>query len=280
MTSRIESDRHSIPLSSLDTQRAGITVFDPHIHTNFSPDGLSHWRTVLQSFVTKLLDAGAITDHDAVRKHKKMAQLAEKLNVLFISGVELTTSYKDRFPHIILLNAHRELLKDFLKNAVVTPSDVPMPLILRKLCYVATVYPYLPKLEAVVEWLSDHPDVLAVAAHPRTKKHWNRSPMRGLDADTLTSITLSELEKFLLVIRGMEVINALPNGELDSRRLEFAKLHDMIPFGGSDAHHSNDVGNVVTWVEGKYQNVHGLLHALRTMPVGTAYADGLEQPNW
>lgn len=280
MPASIDSHRHFIPLSQLDSSRANITVFDPHIHTNFSPDGQSHWRDVLRTGQMNWINAMAITDHDTVRKHKKMAQFAEKLKILFISGVELTTTYKNRFPHIILLNAHRELLKDFLKNAVVTPSDMPMPLMLRKLCYVATVYPYLPRLEAVVEWLTDNPSVIAVAAHPRTEMHWNRSAMRGLDADSLTSITLNELEAFLPTIRGIEVINSLPNRELDTRRLDFAKAHALIPFGGSDAHHEQNVGSVVTWVEGTFSNVHGLLHALQNKPIGTAYVDGLQMPNW
>jgi predicted metal-dependent phosphoesterase TrpH len=260
--------------------RGAITVIDTHIHTNRSPDGMSHWKRVLQAMLSYRLDGGAITDHDTVSKQGKMAQLAGKLNLLHIYGVELTTVYKNRFPHIVLLSANRNILNALLKNSILHPSDMPIPLMLRKMCYAATIYTTAPKLEKVVEWLSDHPEVIAVAAHPRTEVDHNRSFLRGLRADTLTSITLLELEKFVDVIQGIEVMNSLYNPHLDSLRLDFARKNNMLPFGGSDAHSAEGVGRIVTWFEGKYNNVVELLAALKTKPLGTAYRGDSKLPNW
>jgi len=179
--SLVDKSRQFIPLSQLEGQRDRITIFDEHTHTNRSSDGIDHWKTDITAAKKSGLDGIANTEHDTVSKQQKMSELAEELGLLFIHGLELTARYKNVFPHIIILNKERQILKELLKNIKVNPSEPLLPLALR------------------------------------------------------------------------------------------APLYALIVFGGSDAHQAEKVGDVVTWVEGKYQTSSDLIDALKTRPTGTAY---------
>lgn len=274
--SLVDKSRQFIPLSQLEGQRDRITIFDEHTHTNRSPDGIDHWKTVITAAKKSGLDGIANTEHDTVSKQQKMSELAEELGLLFIHGLELTTRYKNVFPHIIILNKERQILKELLKNIKVNPSEPLLPLALRAPLYALSVYPVAIALEELVEWLQDHPKTIAIAAHPSTGKPRKKSDsVISHFGKEMTSIRLSELEKFLEVIRGIEIINSQPDPELDKERLAFAQVNQLIVFGGSDAHQAEKVGDVVTWVEGKYQTSSDLIDALKTRPTGTAYRDDL-----
>ncbi len=273
VTAEIDVSRHHLPLSELDAQRKTITVLDLHLHTNRSPDGQSHWKDILPIALRHDLDGLAVTDHDTASKQKKMAELANQLGLLFIYGIELTCQYEGRFPHIVLLNAQQETLKDLLKCRL-HPADVSaLPIFLRDALYAFSVYPVAPALEALVDWLKDHPEVLAIAAHPLLKSKSKPTRFENLNGNSLTSLTLPQIEKFIGPIQGIEVMNALHDPRMDKERLAFAVTNGLIAVGGSDAHHAKDVGKVVTWLDGKYQNTTEVLEALRTQKTGTAYRE-------
>lgn len=68
--------------------------FDLHIHTNYS-DGICTPEEVVRQAKRIGLDGIAITDHDTVKGSKKAELLAEKAGLIFIPGVEITTSFGD-----------------------------------------------------------------------------------------------------------------------------------------------------------------------------------------
>ena len=68
--------------------------FDLHIHTNYS-DGICTPEEVVKYAKRIGLDGIAITDHDTVKGSKKAELLAEKAGLIFVPGVEITTSFGD-----------------------------------------------------------------------------------------------------------------------------------------------------------------------------------------
>lgn len=266
----VERDRHLVPLSALDSIRDQITLLDTHNHTNHSPDGKSHWRAMLSAGKAVGLDAMVISDHDTMSKQNKMHQFAQELELIHFFGVELTTRYKRAFPHIVLIDRERDVIRSFLKHIKLNIGEVPLPLYLSGPLYAATVYPVAPPVQLVMEWLQDHPQVFSVIAHPQKGP---RSSQSTLDSKMLTSLSLDEIEKFVGGFEAMEIMNSHSNPSLDHERLAFAMANGLIPVAGSDAHHESKVGRVMTWVEGKYTSKKKLLEALRSKPVGTTFND-------
>ena len=73
---------------------------DLHIHTNFSDDGLSSPREVVDSAIEKGLDAICITDHDEIKGALEALKYAFDKNILVIPGIEITT----RYDHVLAIN--------------------------------------------------------------------------------------------------------------------------------------------------------------------------------
>ncbi len=276
----VDKERQFIPLSALANLRDEITIFDEHTHTDRSPDGLDHWKKVIAAASDIHLDALANTEHDTVSKQMKMAALAKELGLLLIHGVEITTKYKNIFPHIVLFSKERKALKDLLSYVRFNPADLPLPMLIKAPLYALSVYPVAIALEELLDWLDDNKDTFAIAAHPSTGQPIKRGEsLLSYTGKELTSITLTDLEKFIGRIKGIEIINSFPNPQLDQERLAFAIANELIVFGGSDAHEASKIGDVVTWIEGKYKTTEELLKAIKTKPTGTAYRDDLLPSN-
>ncbi|MEM7819421.1 MAG: CehA/McbA family metallohydrolase [Candidatus Aenigmatarchaeota archaeon] len=68
--------------------------FDLHIHTNFS-DGIATPEDVLKYSKAVGLSGLAITDHDTLDGYKKAKNIAKKIGVILVPGVEITTPLGD-----------------------------------------------------------------------------------------------------------------------------------------------------------------------------------------
>ncbi len=73
---------------------------DLHIHTVAS-DGHMEPEDVVRSAKRHKLDIIAITDHDTIRGYKKAREMAQKLDIELISGVEITADFNGRECHLL-----------------------------------------------------------------------------------------------------------------------------------------------------------------------------------
>lgn len=213
------------------------TRLDLHVHTHHSLDSRAVPLNILSQAHKKQLGGIAITDHDRWAAVPEILQLQQQYpefeSLLIVPAIEVTTvlftSWGVRFPHVILLNATPELLKQFL-------WWVP--------------FPWFPGTERLLRWASEQPDVVTVIPHARP-------------AGDLTSLSFSQVIRWSHYIDALEVINERPEPHLDRARIKLAQELNLGMTGSSDAHASEDVGNVVTLVPGKVQSVPQLLEAIR-----------------
>ncbi|HDI47102.1 MAG TPA: PHP domain-containing protein, partial [Candidatus Methanomethylia archaeon] len=82
---------------------------DLHVHTTHSPDSSISIKQLLTALRDLGLDGAAITDHDTVSAIKEAEKLAYHMDLLIISGVEVSTAQGDV---IVLGLQDPPLLKD------------------------------------------------------------------------------------------------------------------------------------------------------------------------
>ncbi len=78
-------------------------LVDFHMHTNFS-DGLLSAQQLIEYMKRRSIGTMAITDHDTVGAIVAARKIAKDNGIDLISGVEITTRWKDETVHIVALN--------------------------------------------------------------------------------------------------------------------------------------------------------------------------------
>ena len=68
---------------------------DLHIHTNFSQDGMSTPKEVVDSAIEKNIDGICITDHGEIKGALEAIKYGFDKNILIIPGIEINTEYGD-----------------------------------------------------------------------------------------------------------------------------------------------------------------------------------------
>lgn len=68
---------------------------DLHIHTNFSPDGVSSPKEVVQAALEKNIDCICITDHHEIKGAIEAMRLGHDKNILVIPGIEILSRSGD-----------------------------------------------------------------------------------------------------------------------------------------------------------------------------------------
>ena len=76
-------------------------MIDLHVHSYVS-DGTDSPSEIIKMAHEKKIKAIALTDHDSIEGIEEAEKEAVKLNMNFLKGIEISTSYKDgRLLHII-----------------------------------------------------------------------------------------------------------------------------------------------------------------------------------
>ena len=78
---------------------------DLHLHTNFSFDGLSSTREIIESAIAKKIDCVCITDHEEITGAEEAANLIVNKSILVIPGIEI----KSREGDILGLNIKKRV---------------------------------------------------------------------------------------------------------------------------------------------------------------------------
>lgn len=83
--------------SYLGTKGAGVGLMkaDLHVHTNFSPDGLSSPKEIVKAAIEKNIDCICITDHHEIKGAIEAMKFSFDKNILIISGIEILTTSGD-----------------------------------------------------------------------------------------------------------------------------------------------------------------------------------------
>jgi len=93
---------------------------DLHVHSYFS-DGTNSAEELLYLAKEKKLSAIAITDHDTIDAYDaNLFELAEKLNIKLIPGIEISSQLYNKTVHILAYNFDLQSIgfKDFLKQVL------------------------------------------------------------------------------------------------------------------------------------------------------------------
>ncbi len=181
---------------------------DLHIHTTYSIDGRSKPEDYVRAAKAKGFDGLAITDHDAVGGIKRAEEEGDRLGVLVIPGIEVSTVQG----HIIVLGT-RELF----------PSRTPA-------------------IE-VVEMAKSAGGTMVVA-----------HPYRSYTG-------VGEEVTFSLDPRIIEIYNGHTGERANRMAGDLARKLSCSMTGGSDAHHSRELGNAYTQVDSE-PDVENILDAL------------------
>ncbi len=73
---------------------------DLHIHTNAS-DGTLNPEELIEKILENNIELISITDHDEIENVENMKQLAKEKNVLFIPGIEISSTFNGDMYHIL-----------------------------------------------------------------------------------------------------------------------------------------------------------------------------------
>ena len=73
---------------------------DLHFHSNYS-DGTLSVEEVLKLVARSDVELAALTDHDTIKGVSEAQKVADKLGIFLLSGVEISTMYKDGEVHIL-----------------------------------------------------------------------------------------------------------------------------------------------------------------------------------
>jgi len=88
---------------------------DLHTHTNIS-DGASTPKQLIEDAVKENIKAIALTDHDNIAGIAEVSKYAEKNNIDFLNGIEISSLYKDgRILHILGIGI--DITNDFFLTA-------------------------------------------------------------------------------------------------------------------------------------------------------------------
>ena len=84
-----------------------IPIIDLHCHSNVS-DGLLSPAELIAHAAENNVQAIALTDHDDIAGLKEAEIEADRLNIIFINGVEISVTWNKRTLHIVGLNFDKE----------------------------------------------------------------------------------------------------------------------------------------------------------------------------
>ena len=79
-----------------------IPIIDLHSHSNIS-DGLLTPADLMSHAAENNVQAIPLTDHDDIAGLEDARHAAQKLNIIFINGVEISVTWNKRTLHICLL---------------------------------------------------------------------------------------------------------------------------------------------------------------------------------
>lgn len=176
---------------------------DLHVHTSHSYDGISSPEEMVDSAISKKLDAICITDHHEVAGATRAMKYAFDKSILIIPGIEVTT----KAGHILGINVKRKINSDLSAKEAV-----------RKI---------------------REQGGLAVIAHPFAWpwNFWGVNKKLGLYMRFKSFFQNSPD-----FCDGIEVLNAAAYRWANLKASDFAEKHSMPGTAGSDAHISPFVG--------------------------------------
>lgn len=89
---------------------------DLHIHSAYS-DGTLYPKELIKKIVENNIGVFSVTDHDTTEANEEMAVLAGENNLVYIPGVEITSTYWDREIHLLVFgtNLNNQELQSLLE---------------------------------------------------------------------------------------------------------------------------------------------------------------------
>lgn len=214
-----------------------VSYFDFHIHGRASSDSWASYPSIFRNAKKHGLSGMAITDHDTTQGYKEIRKLDHYGLIIFDASAEITTKpeaqrEKLQLPHILAINIPPAELKSFIK-------DHPFPKVKNPLKFLGRdAFSKLATTGETLEWISQFPNSLAIAAHPSAE------PEGGL-----TSLSFAQIADFsrARLLDGMEVFNRAPRKK-DPQRYKLAQELDIAMLGNSDAHRAKKIGRAATLI--------------------------------
>lgn len=93
-------------------------MWDLHIHTFFSSDGIHSPTEIYELAKQKGLKAISFTDHNDIEANYEGVSLSNRYNIKFVPGVEFNSFFEDRDVHILgyFIDYKSSLVEDFIAN--------------------------------------------------------------------------------------------------------------------------------------------------------------------
>ncbi|RLA08481.1 MAG: phosphatase [Gammaproteobacteria bacterium] len=94
-------------------------IADLHCHSNIS-DGILSPTELVQVAKKNSIDLLSLTDHDSVDGLKEAKKIADKLNIQFLTGIEISTIWQKKPIHIVGLNFNPDdrIMQEGLKKLI------------------------------------------------------------------------------------------------------------------------------------------------------------------
>lgn len=208
------------------------TYVDLHAHTVHSRfnEGVAYSpEQLLRTAKERRLGGIALTGHDTFEGLEGAIEHAEKLGIILVPGVEITSFLPHRrgfhLPHMVALLPTTEALR-------LTQSN--------------TKPPTLRKPEYVADWVHDHGGVV-IAPHVKPK-------------GGITSLSYDQVEKLAHKLDGIETHTT--HG-VNPDVQELAQRSSLASIGSSDIHRLEEVALVKTAVFGKCETAEDVIDAIR-----------------
>lgn len=240
---------------------------DLHTHT-FHSDGLLSPNALFILFKYRGIDVISITDHDTIEHIPTELELAQKHNLQFIPGCEVSAYQSGKDYHIIALNFEindQNLLEYFqnynierMKRAEIIVRkfnnlgiDIKIDDILKESKNAPIVRPHIARALVKKGYANDIREVFSKFLYdngPAYQPKINFPVKEAVDlihksggvailAHPANFYTVQELEKCVQQgIDGIEVYHPLHSSELTKYYLEFALKYNLLISGGSDFH--------------------------------------------
>lgn len=200
--------------------REGLLPVDMHVHTTYS-DGFITIRDILATHARTGL-AVAITDHNNISGVREaISETGE--GTIVIPGVEVSASDG---PHILLYFERFSSLEEWFSRSV---SEK-----VRECPYMAVSL----TSEEILDSAQDSGS-LVIAAHPYGYSVLPRGILKCVENGAISDGACRKID-------GLEVISGVLSRRLNERAVSYARRHQLVMTGGSDAHMVRDLGNVVT----------------------------------